>query len=115
MPSSTRPHNDFGLILGLKSTDRLLNIEGRSQVKKLLLEGRQFDKIIGRFDDAETVLHAIQMLVRGGLIAVLEFDQDLSAAQSLISSNYPLANVWTVRTSIGEVLVTDAFGNPVEK
>ena len=105
--------NELGSVIGLKSTDRLLvgGALSPAQIKKHLLTGDQFDRIIlylGKLSE-EVIIQAIQLLAPGGLLALVGEQKDTI---EVISRNYPRANVWSLRSTIGLVLLTDARGQP---
>jgi hypothetical protein len=128
-------YDDISLVTGLKSKDRVLLVGGNitfpsvhnfvenvyhvkkdGDVKRLLREGMEFDRVfLARENvlDEQLVDNAVKLSGENGLVC---FFSDCDALREgfidVIEQNYPGADVWSLESNVGPVVMTNAAGNP---
>lgn len=142
MPREYSCFDDFTWVTGLKKNDDVLFVGGNmtlpflkkyvrsvnyvkkaGELNKLVASGRQFDRIfIARENvlSAELVIKAAQLSRKPegsrdseGLVCFFSEDETLrNAFGEIVENSYPLADVWSLQSNLGPVVVTNAKGNP---
>lgn len=130
--------DDLVLVTGLKTRDEVLfiganatfpwlkkHVSSVSYVKRtvdltrMIRENRKFDRVfIARENvlDENLVRCAALLTATGGVVCFLSEEDSLrDSFVGMVEEHYPTANVWSCRSNVGHVVMTDAHGYPASE
>lgn len=135
MENNLSCYEDVSVVAGLRSCDNVLFIGGniampsikkyaksivyakkQNEINDLIKNECQFDRVfVARENllDELMVIKATQLTAVNGLVCFLsDTDEIRDAFIDIVERNFPTASVWSLKSNVGILVVTNARGNP---